>query len=56
MSNTRFTPPTPEQRRTILAEYGIKFDRRIRESECFEITSLSRSTRWYMENEGKFPP
>ncbi len=54
MSNTRFTPPTPEQRRTILAEYGIKFDRRIRESECFEITSLSRSTRWYMENEGKF--
>ncbi|MBL1736585.1 transcriptional regulator, partial [Klebsiella pneumoniae] len=27
MSNTRFTPPTPEQRRTILAEYGIKFDR-----------------------------
>ncbi|HBV9879879.1 TPA: transcriptional regulator, partial [Klebsiella pneumoniae] len=22
MSNTRFTPPTPEQRRTILAEYG----------------------------------
>jgi hypothetical protein len=55
MSNTRFTPPTPEQRRTILAEYGIKFDRRIRESECFEITSLSRSTRWYME-EGKFPP
>ncbi|CAM7119301.1 MULTISPECIES: helix-turn-helix transcriptional regulator [Enterobacteriaceae] len=56
MSNTRFTPPTPEQRRTILAEYGIKFDRRIRESECFEITSLSRSTRWHMENEGKFPP
>ncbi|MEH2749466.1 transcriptional regulator, partial [Klebsiella pneumoniae] len=22
MSNTLFTPPTPEQRRTILAEYG----------------------------------
>lgn len=56
MSNTLFTPPTPEQRRNILAEYGIKLDRRIRENECFEITSLSRSTRWYMENEGKFPP
>ncbi|PAX10227.1 helix-turn-helix transcriptional regulator [Klebsiella pneumoniae] len=56
MSNTLFTPPTPEQRRNILAEYGIKFDRRIRENECFEITSLSRSTRWHMENEGKFPP
>lgn len=40
MSNIRFTPPTPEQRRNILAEYGIKFDRRIRENECFEITSL----------------
>lgn len=55
MSKTIFTPPTPEQRRNILEEYGIKFDRRIRESECFEITSLSRSARWHMENEGKFP-
>jgi hypothetical protein len=26
-----FTPPNPEQRRTILEEYGFKFDRRIRE-------------------------
>ncbi|WP_072012594.1 helix-turn-helix transcriptional regulator [Pectobacterium betavasculorum] len=56
MVKTSFTPPTPTQRRTILEEYGFKFDRRIRESECQEITSLSRSTRWNMENEGKFPP
>ena len=46
MPNTMFTPPTPEQRRGILEEYGFSFDRRIRERECFEITSLSRSTRW----------
>lgn len=47
-----FTPPNPEQRRTILEEYGFKFDRRIREDECSEITSLSRSSRWKMEQQG----
>lgn len=41
MQNTIFTPPNPEQRRTLLEEYGFKFDRRIREEECSEITSLS---------------
>ena len=55
MLTTIFNPPTAEQRRQILEDYGFKYDRRIREAECFEITSLSRSTRWNMENESKFP-
>lgn len=55
MLTTIFNPPTAEQRRQILEDYGFKYDRRIREAECFEITSLSRSTRWNMENENKFP-
>ncbi|MBN3059759.1 AlpA family phage regulatory protein [Pectobacterium odoriferum] len=56
MPNIIFTPPNPEQRRNLLEEYGFKFDRRIREGECGEITSLSRSSRWKMEQEGRFPP
>ncbi|HEY0209512.1 helix-turn-helix transcriptional regulator [Acerihabitans sp.] len=56
MPNLTYTPPTPEQRRSLLSEYGIPYDRRIRESECQEITSLSRTSRWLFENEGKFPP
>ena len=28
MPNITFTPPNPEQRRTLLEEYGFKFDRR----------------------------
>lgn len=56
MSNINFTPPNPGQRRTLLEDYGFKFDRRIREEECCEITSLSRSSRWKMEQEGRFPP
>ncbi|MDO4688815.1 MAG: AlpA family phage regulatory protein [Plesiomonas sp.] len=55
MTKITFTPPSPEQRRAILNEYGFKFDRRIRERECFEITSLSRSARWEMERAGRFP-
>lgn len=55
MSETIFTSPTPEQRRNILAEYGFTYDKRIRERECLDITSLSRTTRWQFENEGKFP-
>jgi hypothetical protein len=51
MLNITFTPPNPEQRRTLLEEYGFKFDRRIREEECSEITSLSRSS-WKMEQQG----
>jgi prophage regulatory protein len=30
-------------------------DRFIREPECREITALSRSTRWRLERDGKFP-
>ncbi|EPO2772435.1 helix-turn-helix transcriptional regulator [Salmonella enterica subsp. enterica] len=56
MPNISFTAPNPKCRRAILEEYGFKYDRRIRENECFEITSLSRSTRWKMEQEGRFPP
>ena len=55
MLNTVFIPPTAEQRRQILRDYGFEYDRRIREAECLEITSLSRSTRWNMENDSKFP-
>ena len=50
-----FLSPTPEQRRSILAEYGIKYDRRIREEECSEITSLSRSSRWKWSRKTSFP-
>lgn len=56
MPNITYTPPNPDQRRTLLEEYGFKFDRRIREEECSEITSLSRSSRWKMEQQGRFPP
>ena len=27
----------------------------VRERECFEITGLSRTSRWRLEQEGKFP-
>lgn len=54
MQNTIFTPPNPEQRRTLLEEYGFKFDRRIREEECSEITSLSRSSRWKWSSKDDF--
>jgi len=30
-------------------------DRFIREQECRELTGLSRSTRWRLERQGKFP-
>lgn len=56
MRTITYTPPNPEQCRFIFDKYGILHDRRIRESECAEMTSLSRSTRWKMEQEGRFPP
>jgi prophage regulatory protein len=52
---TKFTPPTPEQRRALLAEYGIPFDKLIKEVPCADITGTSRSHRWKMELEGRFP-
>ncbi|MBK0124343.1 AlpA family phage regulatory protein [Pantoea sp. S61] len=54
-----FESPTAEQRRSILIEYSIQYDRRIhiriRERECAAFISLSRSTRSIMENKGRFP-
>ena len=47
--------PSPEQRREMLAEYGEPVDRLCREKERQRITSISRSTAWVMENEGRFP-
>ncbi len=53
---TKYTLPNPYQRRTLSEEYGFKFDLCIREDECNEISSLSRSSRWKMKQEGCFPP
>lgn len=54
-----FESPTAQQRRSILIEYGIQYDRlnrnRNRNRECAVITSPSRSTRSTMENKGRFP-
>lgn len=56
MNQHKFTPPTPEQRRAILAEYGFEYDARIREQTCKQMTSLSRSRRWELEQICAFPP
>jgi prophage regulatory protein len=32
-----------------------KIDRFLREPQVFNVTKLSRSTRWRLEKEGKFP-
>ncbi|HGJ5865661.1 AlpA family phage regulatory protein [Arsenophonus nasoniae] len=55
MITVKFTEPTREERQFILDEYGQKYDRRIREAECKQISGLSRSRRWVLEEEGKFP-
>ncbi|HAI5189696.1 TPA: helix-turn-helix transcriptional regulator [Escherichia coli] len=55
MLQREFTPPTPEQRRAILAEYGFECEQRIREDKCKEMTTLSRSRRWELEQQGAFP-
>ncbi|MBD2795488.1 AlpA family phage regulatory protein [Xenorhabdus sp. 18] len=54
MSNQYHTP-TPEERRTILMEYGEQYDRLVREKERQHITSISRTTAWCLEKEGCFP-
>ncbi|WGL93765.1 helix-turn-helix transcriptional regulator [Arsenophonus nasoniae] len=51
----KFISPTPEERQLILNEYGEQYDRRIREKECKHLSSLSRSRRWQLEHEDKFP-
>ncbi|HIB1596230.1 TPA: helix-turn-helix transcriptional regulator [Salmonella enterica subsp. enterica serovar Muenchen] len=55
METSTYTPPTPEQRRQVLADYGFEYEQRIREEKCKTITSLSRSTRWILERKGAFP-
>lgn len=55
MLQSSFTPPTPEQRRVILEEYGFECEERIREEKCKKMTSLSRSRRWELERIGGFP-
>lgn len=42
----QFLTPTPESRRSILAEYGEQYDRLIREKERQRITSISRTTAY----------
>lgn len=36
----KFIEPTPEQRRQLLNEYGVPYDRIVREKERRDITSL----------------
>ncbi|EAB3730843.1 AlpA family phage regulatory protein [Salmonella enterica] len=55
MLQRQFIPPTPEQRRSILSEYGFECEQRIREEKCKEMTTLSRSRRWELEHQGAFP-
>lgn len=52
---SQFLTPTPESRRSILAEYGEQYDRLIREKERQRITSISRTTAYTLEKEGRFP-
>lgn len=51
----QFLTPTPEERRSILAEYGEPFDRLIREDDRRRITSISRTTAYTLEKANKFP-
>lgn len=51
----QFSTPTPELRRSILAEYGEQYDRLVREKERRRITSISRTTAYTLEKEGRFP-
>lgn len=43
------------QRLKLLKLYGEPRDRLVREQERKIITSISRSTAWKLEREGKFP-
>ncbi|REF26306.1 P4 family phage/plasmid primase-like protein [Xenorhabdus cabanillasii] len=51
----QYSTPTPEECRSILSEYGEPYDRLIREKERQHITSISRTSAWKLENEGRFP-
>ena len=47
--------PNKNQRLKILKCNGELRDRLVREQERRNITSISRSTAWKLEREGKFP-
>lgn len=47
--------PNFEIRLKLLKLYGEKHDRLVREPERKKITSISRTTAWKLEREGKFP-
>lgn len=51
----QFLAPTPEERRSILSEYGEQYDRLIREKDRQRITSISRTTAYTLEKANKFP-
>ncbi|MCY3416778.1 MULTISPECIES: helix-turn-helix transcriptional regulator [Citrobacter freundii complex] len=51
----KFIEPTPEQRRQLLNEYGVPYDRIVREKERRDITSLCRSSAWEMEQNEAYP-
>nr|WP_092520909.1 AlpA family phage regulatory protein [Xenorhabdus japonica] len=51
----QYSTPTSEEHRSILSEYSEPYNRLIREKECQHITSISRTSAWKLENEGRFP-
>ncbi|MGQ3663194.1 helix-turn-helix transcriptional regulator [Citrobacter braakii] len=51
----KFIEPTDEQRRNVLTAYGVPFDRIIREKERRQITTISRTTAWELEQEDAYP-
>ena len=52
MNRNNITQHTPLG---LLSLYGEPHDRLVREKERKSITSISRSTAWKLEREGKFP-
>ncbi|EDF9813698.1 AlpA family phage regulatory protein [Salmonella enterica subsp. enterica] len=52
----KYIEPTDEQRRQLLTGYGVPFDRIVREKERRELTAVSRTTAWELEQERAYPP
>jgi len=46
---------TPDQHKATRDKYDLPYDRLVRESERYKITSIARSTAWQLEKEGKYP-
>lgn len=51
----KFIPPTAEERLALLNGYSEPYDRLIREKDRQRITSISRTTAYTLEKEGRFP-